>query len=420
MKDKDKPAANKNTNDNAAIKKSADDKKSAPPASTPDNKSSKPTFSSRVLLVLLIFIAGMALSIYLMPTLSDRLPIVANWIESEQTSEVAPLVLRIDTQQMEIAALQRRTSELETALNNLSTQEGELIPSDIEERIVALETLASGNAPEQTESSVPASDSSQSTRIDLLLSRMSQLEASFVPLSKNMLDAGQAELEREQLASNTASLSEKLAELENRLSSVEQATARDNSGILLNLKITDLKRSFDRGNPYSAEIAAIEKIISDSSLAGNISATNALTALKQKSTTGIITIEDSWRRFNALIPAMLKEKGKDQNASWMQNTLKSIKNLITVRQTDISKPNTSDLDNLLAQIEIYLRQRNPQAAADTADALPERIGEVLTTWRAELQLLIDGSNAIVELENLATESYLLEETASDEQSETSL
>ncbi len=418
MNDKDKPAANKNTNDNAELKKPAAVKKPAEAKKPTPEKSNKPTLSSRILLFLLIFIAGMALSVYLMPTLQERLPFVANWIGASESSEVTSLSQRIDAQQAEIAMLRSRTTDLENTLAALPSESDPAIPTDLEERIAALEAIAASDETPEATSPEPVIDTSQSARIDMLLSRMSQLEASFVPLSQNMLDAGQASQERADLASETATLSEKLADLENRLLQVEQMAAKDNSGILLNLKIADLKRSFERGNTYQADIDSIEQIIGDSALAGNAVAASALTALKPNSATGAPTIELLGRQFNSLIPEMLKEEGKDPQASWVANTLSGLRNMITVRQTDGSAPTASELDNLISSIEGQLSRRNPHAAAQTADQLPDSIKSVLTPWRAELQTLIESSDAIVTLESLATESYLLEGSAASQSTET--
>lgn len=420
MNDKDKPAANKNTNDNAAIKKPVADEKQDSQKKPTNDKLNKPTLSSRILLILLIFISGMGLSIYLMPTLTERVPFIANWIGSEETNELASLSQRIDTQQNEITTLKQKTVELENALNNIPTAGRELATSDIEDRIAALETLVSSGAPGQDAASIPVTDTSQSARIDMLLSRMSQLEASFVPLSRNMLDAGQAKQERDRIASETATFIEKLAALENRLSNVEHVAAKDNSGILLNLKIADLKRAYDRGNPYTVEISAIEQIINNGTLSENAAAINALATLQQQSGRGITTIDQSARQFNVLIPNILKEEGKDQNDYWVQNTFSSLKNLITVRQTDSSAPTASELDTIIAQIEDTLSRRDPHAAANAADALPENIRAILSPWRVELQSLIDGSDAIVILENIATKSYLHETSVQATLSEASL
>jgi polyhydroxyalkanoate synthesis regulator phasin len=416
MNDKEKPAATKNTNDNAEIKDSVTAKKTiTTPATANEKKANKTTLSSRILLILLVFIAGMALSVYLMPTLKERLPFVANWIGTDSMDEVSVLGQRLDAQQTEINALRGRINELERDPVLSSANNDVIIPSDLEERIAVLEALASEvqSAQEDTVAAAPI-DTSQSGRIDMLLSRMSQLEASFVPLSQNMLDAGQAREERRQLANENVSLSDKLANLESRLGSVEQIATKDNSGILLNLKIADLKRSFERGTAYTADIATISRIINSSPLAENVNVTNAITTLNQKSTSGIITIEQSTRVFNSLIPQILKQEDKDPDASWVQNTLSALKNMITVRQTDMTSPDASNLDNMISQIELNLLGRNPDEAAKVADDLPAAIKNILTPWRSDLQSLIDGREAIILLEKYATENYLINNNANSE------
>lgn len=417
MNDKDKPAANKNTNDNAEIKKTPANKTTISSEKDNKNTSGKPTLSSRILLILIVFIAGMAISIYLMPTLQERLPFVANWVGNDASNDVAILSQRSEAQQNEIADLRNRTEELESTINTLMNSSNITLPSDFEARISALETLADALPTSSNEGSEPTADTSQSTRIDMLLSRMSQLEASFVPLSQNMLDAGQASQERAQLVSETATLNNKITELESRLSNVEQMASKDNSGILLNLKIADLKRSFERGLPYAVDIAAIEQIIDGGNLNENSSAASAINMLKLNSAAGTATIEQSMREFNALIPEILKEEGIDPEASWITNTWNGLKNLVTIRQTDGRSPTASELDNLISQIELNLQQRNPQEAVNLTDRLPLQTKSLLNDWRSNVQATIDGSNAIITLERLATESYLLEDRSAITSSE---
>ncbi len=117
---------------------------------------------------------------------------------------------------------------------------------------------------------------------------------------------------------------------------------------------------------------------------------------------------------------MLKEEGIDPNASWIQNTWNSLKNLITIRQTDGNATTASGLDNLISQIELYLLQRNPEAALNLTDNLPEQVKSLLNDWRSKVQTTLDGSNAITTLERIATENYLLENSSNTISSEAAL
>ena len=88
--------------------------------------------------------------------------------------------------------------------------------------------------------------------------------------------------------------------------------------------------------------------------------------------------------------------------------------MITVRQTDMTSPDASNLDNMISQIELNLLGRNPDEAAKVADDLPAAIKNILTPWRSDLQSLIDGREAIILLEKYATENYLINNNANSE------
>ena len=371
-------------------------------------------WSLRILALLLIFMSGAAISIYFMPELKERLPIVARWIGDKPSADLTAINQRLARQQTEIDTLKQQSSDLEARLSQTAQSAPVEISQDLEARISALEAGLNVAPEPQTAVTSNVADSSQSTRVDMLLSRMSQLEASFVPLSKSMIDAARAEKERQTLITDSSSLADKVTQLESRLIGVEQVAAKDNSDILLNLKIAELKRKLLAGNSYSAELQTVRNLLENGSLSGNSGLIDDVNLLSAKASTGIRTADQLRHDFNALIPKLLSTEGIDENASWWQNTLTSLKNMITVRKTDGTSLSEDSLDGLIAGIEESLRNGNFKTALDIVEQLPPVLTKTLSAWTSGAKSWLQSGEAINSLESAAAENYLASPNTSEQ------
>lgn len=369
--------------------------------------------ASKLLILLLIFLSGSAAAIYFMPTLKERLPIVATWLGENNTVDLAAIKGQLASQQNEIISLEQKSAAQERALSQLSQQPGAEIPADLIERITALEeslALPSSQAEQ-------ADDTSQSARIDRLLSRMSQLEASFIPLSKNMIDGAAAQKERQAIRQESTSLSAAITNIENRLAAVESEAARDNSDILLNIKIAELKKRLNSGLPYDDELDAVRSLIEAGSLNANSAITSALDILKSHAATGLITPAQLKKNFNDLIPNIMASINSIEDASWWQSTLNKLSNLITIRNTSTSPDNNQTIDRFIAEIENYLNSDNLKAALDNVEMLPTSIKELINQWTREAENWLQNEEALNEIESVAAENYLSAELLTDKKAQ---
>lgn len=368
----------------------------------PEKKRNAPNWSLRILLIFIVFIGGALVGIYFLPDLKERLPIVAKWTGDTQSTELMEINTKLANQQIEIDALSNASAVLETRLGNVAGGADEDAIRELEAKLVALEGILTSTSDDTVNAVIPPVDNSQSTRIDMLLSRMSQLEASFVPLSKGMIDAGRAEKERQALIAENTSLSTKMSNLESRLLSVEKVAAKDNSGILLNYKVAELKRKLVGGLPYSTELDAIKKLVVDKSSCFN----SALNYLSENAPTGVPTPDQLKKKFNDMIPNILNVEGLSEDASWWQMTLNKLKNMITIRKTVESSGGTNGLDSLITEIEGQIETSNLGPALDLANQMPGAIQNLLEEWKVEAEIWIESETAINTLENLAAESLL--------------
>ena len=365
--------------------------------------SKTPNYALRVLLLLLLFLSGLITGIYFLPALQERLPFIAEWVGENDNTTLAELNGKILEQQSAINDLTKIAADQERRLNQLSSSQNATLSDDIERRIGLLEENLSIDTQENT----PNFDASQSNRIDMLLSRMSQLEASFIPLSKNMFDGAQAQKEREALQKDALNLNEKLALLENRLATVETQAARDNTGLLLNLKIAELKKKVVSGEVYEKELETVRTLIETGSLKANNIMLAAIEELEKTAQAGLVTPDQLKRSFNGFIPDLISASNIDTSASWWQNTLSKLQNMISVRRTETSTADNKSLDGMINDIKSWLNTADFNSILQVVDTLPTALQELLTDWKADVENWINGEEAIETLESTAAESYLV-------------
>ncbi len=362
-----------------------------------------PNYALRALILLLLFITGVSTGIYFLPTLKERLPIVAEWTGENDNAVYTRLNEKVAEQQSAINQLTKQTANQEKRLNQLSKTQNMTLSSDLESRLSALEESFSIE-PDDT---APIIDTSQSNRIDMLLSRMSQLEASFIPLSKNMIDGAEAQKEREALQEENLSLNEKMALLESRLGSLETQAARDNTRLLLNMKIAELKKKVVSGEIYKKELDTVRNIIDSGTMKTNIAMSNALDKLENFASTGLVTPDQLKHTFNDFIPDLITANNLDASASWWQNTLNKIQNMITVRNTDTRSDVNKTIDGLIADIESWLDTADLKSSLQLVETMPDALQQLLTNWKTDVENWIYGEEAIETLESIAAESYLV-------------
>lgn len=367
------------------------------------SSSSKPNYALRALLLLIVFLAGISAGVYFLPTLKERLPIVAQWIGEDDTMVFADLNEKVSSQQSSIDQLTRQTFDQEKRLNQLSATPDIALSSELETRLEALEA----NLFSEQANNAPSIDTSQSNRIDMLLSRMSQLEASFIPLSKNMIDVAEAQKERDALQEDNLSLNEKIVLLQDRLDTLEVQAARDNTGLLLNVKIAELKKKVVSGEVYEKELETVRRLIEGGALKSNSAMSEAVEKLDRYASSGLVTPDQLKRSFNNFIPNLITAKNMDASASWWQNTLNKLQNMITVRKTDSTTDADKTIDGLIADIESWLDKADLRSVLEVVEALPFALQQLIGDWQTDVEDWLYGEEAIETLESIAAESYLV-------------
>ena len=347
----------------------------------PDKKTSKANVQKtirrpkRLFLVFLVFIFGAALSIYFMPVLKERLPILAWWVDKASSSNLANVNRSLLKQQAEIKTIKTKTSDIEMRLN----QPAQNLPA-LELRIKALEKNFRSLSKATHENKVNSFEKS--------------------PLKTDPF------FTKEPLGSDRDQITESIAQIEKRIIHLERVAEKDTSVPLLNLKIAELKSILFAGLPYSAEFQTVRHLTENGSLSKAPNLLMALDHLSASASMGIRTVAQIRNDFNTLIPELLKTANLDETASWWQNTLTGIKNIITVRNIKGTSSNDNGIDNFIARIEAELKAANVTAALILVAQLPASTITPLDQWVLEAKNWLQAEGAMRTLETAAAELYL--------------
>ncbi|MDA0707673.1 MAG: hypothetical protein O2963_01170 [Proteobacteria bacterium] len=410
MTEKEKPILRNPSSDNLKNPNKVGSKETIANKTTPNGKSTN--VALRVLLLLILFMAGAVVGIYFMPSIKDRVPIIAQWAgyDSNSSDEIELINQSIVDQRSQINILTQRLNAQEEKMADMFSGSSAFDGTALAQRLDDLENMYSNNQ------NMPINGpSNQAARIETLNNRINQIESSIIPLSSNMINAQLTEKQHQAFEQEDKILSDKIKSVESRLAGFETIAAKDTSIALLNLKIAELRRKINSGKAYATEMNAINQIISQSSLKTNQQFMQALGELQEKATAGLPTVQSLRLQFDDLIPKLLRARGMDENTSWWQKTLSSIRNLITVRKTEnIEQPDVGS-DGLIVDIERWLRNFDVQSAVDTVRSLPAGLQNILNMWINDAESWIKGEQALQEIERIAAESYLTQNFENPEQ-----
>ncbi|WP_339861543.1 hypothetical protein [Paremcibacter congregatus] len=408
----------------AAQDKSAKDPAKPTTSQSPSQSSgkTKPNWSLRALMVLIIFLFGVGVGLYFLPKISDRLPIVAQWIGSDHTPDVVHL--RQDIQDLK-NRLAQQNQALETLKNATDAQNSRLAAleqrpggedaamayPDILARVESLEKarLLADTAPQDT-----TEDKAQAARIDMLMGRMSQLESSFVPLSKGLADAQTARLERRELIEANATQNAKLTQLDSRLQHVENYAARDTSGALLAFRIGALRHQISSGKAFADELSDVSSLTEKGSFTFNSGLSDSLGWLSQHQD-GIPSAASVTENFDALIPVLIRNADHHADDPWWKRAYHSVTGLIMIRKT--TPEGAVSLDQQVSAIQKHLAHGALSEAVTLSRELPQNLQPLLVDWQTQAQTRLQAEQEIARLTRLAA-SYYLTDTPKDLSTET--
>jgi len=375
-----------------------------PPQSAAVKKSRRTSWTAWGLAIVMIFLTGAGSMLYFLPFLKDRLPVIDQWLGEDNSlmPEITSLKDRLDQQEAGLQTLKAAEDDLVRRLDTLSSAAPAEADPALLTRLDRLEKTVARQAEKKT-AEKKTEDISQSARIDMLLGRMSQLEASFVPLSKGLSDAQDARQERARLGKEMAAQAGRLDRVESRLDKVERYAARDNNGALLAFRIGELRRKITSGQAFGPEISNVKAMISQGSMALNEQLQDSL-GWFERHKDGISPPGRLRTSFDALIPALIRAKSAHAHDPWWKRAYNSTRNLVIIRKT--ARADSTDSDSLIATAQKMLADFDLKDALDRLRQLPQNMRDQLTAWRAQAEIYLQAEDQLERIESLTASYYL--------------
>jgi len=375
----------------------------------------------KTLILLVLFLLGAGSSLYFLPQIKDRLPFVANWVGSATTSSPV-FQTRLDAYETRLRELEDLTRSLEQGRATAAPQTGhDPALAILVERLENLEEIAAKAASEDADQTTMANQENMaknmalSARIDMLLGRMSQLESSFVPLSRGLSDAQEARTERAELNRLSQKRAHLLEQVEGRLENLEAFMARDSSGALINFRLSQLRQNFTAGKSFILPLGRLEKLISKGALVNEAGLMENLRWLENHQQ-GLASKSRLREDFNQLIPALIRAKGSHENDPWWKAAYFGLRNLVTLRKTRQTAGENTDeitgeiadetLDGVIITVEKHLQAGQLHAAVKTLKTRPEAARAPLKQWIDQAMRHLEAEEKITRMEDFITAFYL--------------
>jgi hypothetical protein len=251
-----------------------------------------------------------------------------------------------------VAALDRRIQELATrpAVSPPSSQ------TDLEARLAALEATRSSPA--------PAPDSTLA-RIGALEQRLNEVLGREAGAASPPADDSRAAADHQEIAALTA----RVAALEQRLNEVRSTTSSDQA-VRLGLAAMALRMAVERGSPFSAELAAVSRLVDDPS---------GLAPLKAMAESGLPAPAALAQTLSKLTPAMLQAVGPQGQEGGVLDRLEAgAERLVRIRRID--EPPGDDPAALIARADVKATHGDIAGALAEIDKLPDRIRAPASGW----------------------------------------
>jgi len=344
--------------------------KTTPPK--PQSTGKKSRWPWIMLLMIVMLCAGAALALYNLNTLAARYPLLASWLPTAHLTETInnrfdDVETTLTQHDRQLPVLEDRLSQLEQQVAALNAQTA--MSPDIAAQLAELRERITTLSPVED-------DNSQSARIDMLISRMTQLEGAFIPLSRNLIEAEEARLDREALRQNNAALREQVDALAARLTRLEAFAAQDNHAAILAWQASTLRRALLSGSPFVSEFKQLQ--IAATELGQNRFLEDLLQQLTPLAETGIVPRETLQQRLHKALPDIHQAAAQRADANWWQSTLDKLSSLIVVRNRDNQTGN--DIDSVLNRMHQAISRDDFESLLAEQDHLGSAPRASLEPW----------------------------------------
>jgi uroporphyrinogen-III synthase len=204
------------------------------------------------------------------------------------------------------------------------------------------------------------------------------------------METAQADLKADQVAPSTVlALAGRLTEVEGV---ARQANTRRNSALALLLAVGQLREAAGQGEPFEAELKAVDVIAKGSGMQ-----TAGIAPLAPLAATGVSTRADLRARFDGVSRAVAQAVVAPEGADWMDRTLSALTNLVTVRRVDDRGVEDAGPLDTLSRAEAMVIRNDLTGAVLALEGLEGAAAEVAAPWVAAAKAKLAAESALSEL-----------------------
>lgn len=305
----------------------------------------------------------------------------------------------------QLAAITGKLSDLETALNNRTASLRQDVIKEVEARIASIseasEAAKTGTARIDRDVAGIKTDSvrlgQRTERIEQTLKSVQDEAGGF----KAALDSLKSDVEgRMKQAAKPADIASALQPLTTKMASLEQnvqgvvKSEQDRNvnaeRIVMSLELANLRRALDRGQKYSAELAALKK-------AGGEKLN--LAALEAAQNTGVPAMPDLAQEFRKVANAVLDVDAEQADASVVDRLWSGAKSIVRVRKVNHG-PDDKGTEATVGRMDMALRDNRLSDVLDESKKLPPRTAAPAQDWikKIEARAAVDKALASIEAE----------------------
>lgn len=337
-----------------------------------------------------VFVIAFGLSAWVTPELRSRIPFLDHVLPAppEQAG-------RIETLESDVAELHR---EMATLTDQMKGQRFDIDALRRQDEGISAQIAdlgIGGGTPGVNTLNHGAPAGAVGGRVDMLASRVAQLEAAFIPLSRRAQADAEAAKDRAALRTRAQELEKVIGGLNGRIAALEEFATTDRQGSVLGLTLAQLRRTLDNGQPFETELGLLLDLVPDSSLKPDSPARDSIKTLQDWAPEGVATKDQLRQRFDRMAVSVLRASKTADDAGWFGRSWGRVMGLIVIRKRgDVQG---DDPAAILARAEVRLGEDDLDGALTELDALKGGAAEAAQAWKKAADARQNVNGAIEQL-----------------------
>lgn len=279
----------------------------------------------------------------------------------------------------QLAAVSGKVADLEIALASGLASVRKGVTQEMDARLTALaeaaETAKSGVVRIDRDVGQLKGDTTRATqRLDGLKSTADRLETGLDGLKTEFQAQLKGVARTGDVKTAVEPVAAKVAALETTVQTVvksEEDRRQTAERVVLSLELGNLKRALDRGSPYAAELAVVQRVAG-----GRID----LASLEASKTKGLPTQAELLREFRPLAHAIIEADRTPADGGVVDRLLAGAKSIVRVRKTEAAGADDKSVESVVARMEVALKSGQMQLVTSEAATLSKQAAAPARDW----------------------------------------